>query len=152
NAALCKARDPVAHRARLAKIDVQRVIPKTQLEVDPPPFTLLADVPEGREVGGTLPRIHVRDRDVVSGHVDQERVRETEIIVHDTQIVRVVVLHAESELEAVDPIDSELVEVRVPELGAAEPGQVENVAREGSQHASDGRPGAELLRDRKSVV
>ena len=74
------------------------------------------------EVAPALLVAHALGADVVTVHLEEERVGEAEVVVRGAVTVGpVVVLHAECEVKAVEAAVGEKVEVVAPELAGDEP-------------------------------
>ena len=127
---------------------VVRVVPQAQLELQPPPLALGGDEAQHLQVALLLVRSDALGPYVVAVHVEQERIGEAQVVVGGAvPIGAVVVLHAEREVEPVEPGRGQPGQVVGPELLVVEPGRVLVHAGERPHHAPDGYGG--LLGERR---
>ena len=118
---------------------VVRVVPQTELELQPAALALGGDEAQHLQVALLLVRADPFGPYVVAVHVEQERVGEAQVVVGGAvPIGAVVVLHAEREVEPVEPGRGQPGQVFGPELLVVEPGQVLVHAGERPHHAPDG--------------
>ena len=118
------------------------VVPQAELELQPAALALGGDEAQRLQVALLLVRSDPFGPYVVAVHVEQERVGEAQVVVGGTvPIGAVVVLHAEREVEPVEPGRSQPGQVVGPELLVVEPVQVLVHAGERPHHTPDGHGG-----------
>ena len=109
--------------------------PDAELELHAASHGLLADEAQHLEVAVALRIGQLRDADLVSRNVEQERIGEQEVSVGDA--ADEVVADAEGEVEAVEALGGQHGQIGGPHLAVVVPGLVFHVAGEESGDAAD---------------
>ena len=120
------------------------VSPESKLEIQAAQRRLLHDEAERLQVTVPFGVVKRDSADLVSGNVDQIRVREMQIIASDAP--RKIVAPAEGEAEAIEAVRDEVRKVIAPIVAVVEPALILDIADECAVDASDAVRGLFLER------